>query len=112
MQLSPISMDDPSTFGQLVNKGFAKLMWLIILSRVLGYCIKNYYMINRQAVRRATRYVGKQSAFSAELVTTDILKKTKDQKSSSNVKDNHKGRDGGNGSGSDYHGNNNHRRNK
>jgi hypothetical protein len=80
MQLSPLNMADPSTFSQLASKGFAKLGWLILLSRVLGYCIKNYYMINRQAVKRTTTYAGKHSAFSAELAATEMLKKTKDQK--------------------------------
>jgi len=77
MQLSPLSMPDSSTLPQLLSKGFAKLMWFVILSRVLGYCIKNYYMVNRQAVKRTTTYAGKHAAFSAELVTAEVLKQKK-----------------------------------
>jgi hypothetical protein len=81
MQLSALNVADSSTFSQLAGKGFAKLMWLVILGRVLGYCIKNYYLISRQAVKRTTTYAGKHAAFSAELAATEMLKKTKDQKS-------------------------------
>jgi hypothetical protein len=80
MQLSPWHAADDSTLPQLMNKGFAKLMWLIILGRVLGYCIKNYYLISRQARKRTTTYAGKQAAFSAELAAAEMLKKTKDKK--------------------------------
>lgn len=80
MQLSPWNAADDSTLPQLVNKGFAKLMWLVILGRVLGYCIKNYYLISRQARKRTTTYAGKQAAFSAELAAAEMLKKTKDKK--------------------------------
>ena len=72
MQLSPLAVPDSSTLPQLIKKGYAKLMWLILLSRVLGYCIKNYYMVNRQALKRTKTT---HSAFSAELVTTEMLKK-------------------------------------
>ena len=77
MQLSPWDVADDSTLGQMVSKGLAKLTWLIILGRVLGYCIKNYYLVKRQARKRTTTYAGKQAAFSAELAATDYLKKTK-----------------------------------
>lgn len=77
MQLSPWNVADDSTFAQLLNKGFAKLLWLIILGRALGYCTKNYYLISRQAVKRTTTYAGNHSAFSAELATADMLKKAK-----------------------------------
>ena len=75
MQLSPLAVPDSSTLPQLIKKGYAKLMWLIILSRVLGYCIKNYYMVNRQALKRTTTYAGNHAAFSAELATAEMLKK-------------------------------------
>jgi len=75
MQLSPFNVPDASTLPQLLSKGFAKLMWVIILGRVLGYCIKNYYMVNRQATKRTTTYAGKHSAFSGELATAEMLKK-------------------------------------
>ena len=62
---------------QLLSKAFPKIMWLIILFRVTGYCVKNYFMINRQAMKRTTTYAGKHAAFSAELETTKMLKATK-----------------------------------
>lgn len=52
-------------------------MWFVVLGRVLGYCVKNYYMLNRQAIKRTTTYAGKHSAFSAELETAEVLKKQK-----------------------------------
>lgn len=77
MQLLPWNARDESALSQLVNKGgFAKLMWLVILTRVLGYCVKNYYLIRRQAVKRTTTYAGKRAAFSAELAAAEMLKKT------------------------------------
>ena len=80
MQLSPLNTADDSTVSQLINKGFAKLMWLVLLGRVLGYCIKNYYLVSRQARKRTTTYAGKQAAFSAELAAAEMLKRTKDKK--------------------------------
>ena len=77
MQLSPLNVPDASTFLQLVKKGYAKLMWAIVLSRVFGYCVKNYYMVNRQAVKRTTKYAGNHAAFSAELATAEMLKNQK-----------------------------------
>ena len=55
-------------------------MWLIILFRVAGYCVKNYYMINRQAVKRTTTYAGNHAAFSAELAAAEMLKKNSKEK--------------------------------
>lgn len=52
-------------------------MWAIVLSRVVGYCVKNYYMVNRQAVKRTTKYAGNHAAFSAELATAEMLKNQK-----------------------------------
>jgi hypothetical protein len=69
----------PTTKLQWLGKAFPKIMWLVILVRAAGYCAKNYFMINRQAVRRATTYAGKHAAFSAELETAAKLKHTKDQ---------------------------------
>ena len=77
MQLSPLNAPDASTLPQLLKKGYAKVMWLIILSRVLGYCVKNYYMVIRQAVKRTTKYAGNHAAFSAELATAEMLKSQK-----------------------------------
>lgn len=80
MQLSALNVPDGSSFFQLVKKGYAKLMWLIIISRVFGYCVKNYFMVNRQAVKRTTKYAGNQAAFFAELTTDEILKREKNKK--------------------------------
>ncbi|GMI44197.1 hypothetical protein TrCOL_g5266 [Triparma columacea] len=60
-----------------LNKGFAKLIWLTILLRVTGYCVKNYYMINRQARKRTQR---NEDAFAAELSMGKMLKKDKKDK--------------------------------
>ena len=80
MQLNPWNVEDTSTLKQLLSKGFTKLVWLSILIRVLGYCIKNYYLISRKAFKRATTFAGKQAAFSAELAAADALKKSKTKK--------------------------------
>lgn len=80
MQLSTNFLTEGATMAQLASKAFPKVMWLIILFRVTGYCIKNYYMINRQAVKRTTTYAGKHAAFSAELEAAEMLKKTQKEK--------------------------------
>jgi hypothetical protein len=69
-----------TSFVRWLGKAFPKIMWVIILSRVAGYCVKNYFMINRQARKRTTTYAGKHAAFSAELETAEMLKTTKDKK--------------------------------
>jgi len=69
----------PTTKLQWFGRAFPKILWVIILGRAAGYCVKNYFMINRQAVRRATTYAGNYAAFSAELEATKQLKNTKDQ---------------------------------
>jgi hypothetical protein len=77
MQLSPWKVPDSSTLLQIFQKGYKKLMWAIVLFRVFGYCVKNYYMVNRQAVKRITKYAGNHAAFSAEIATAEMLKITK-----------------------------------
>ena len=78
MQLSPWNAaDDDSTLLQMLNKSFAKLVWMSILLRVLGYVVKNYYLIGRQARKLATTYVGKRAAFLAELGADEMLRKSK-----------------------------------
>jgi hypothetical protein len=77
MQLYPINVPDASTLLDLLKTGYAKLMWAIILGRVFGYCVKNYYMVNRQAVKRKTQYAGNHAAFSAELASAELLKNQK-----------------------------------
>jgi hypothetical protein len=67
----------PTTRLQWFARAFPKILWVIILGRAAGYCAKNYFMINRQAMRRATTYDGKHAAFSAELETAQQLKRTK-----------------------------------
>lgn len=46
-----------------------------ILLRVFGFCVKNYYLIGRQAMKRVTTYSGKLYAFSAKLETDAVLKR-------------------------------------
>ena len=55
-------------------------MWFVILGRVFGYSVKNYYMITRKAIKRTTIFAGKNSAFSAEIKATDALKKLKKER--------------------------------
>ena len=89
MQLNPLSSSmsiQDQTWPQIIGKAFPKIMWLVILCRVLGYCVKNYYLINRQAVKRTTTYAWKHAAFSAELAATEMLKNTKNHDSSSREK--------------------------
>jgi len=74
MQLSPWNVADNSTLIQILSKGLTQLIWLSILGRVLGYCIKNYYLIGRQAKKRTTKHAG---IFSAELAAAEMLKKAK-----------------------------------
>lgn len=62
---------------QWLGQNFPKIMWLVILARVAGYCVKNYYMINRHAVKRETTYAGRHAAFSAELEAAEKLKNKK-----------------------------------
>jgi hypothetical protein len=69
-----------TNFVHWLGKAFPKIMWVIVLFRVAGYCAKNYFMINRQARKRTTTYAGKHAAFSAELETAEMLKTTKDKK--------------------------------
>ena len=45
IQMSPWNAMHGLSSSQLIQKGFTKLMWLILLSRLTGYCIKNYYLI-------------------------------------------------------------------
>ena len=68
------------TFAAWLGKEFPRITWLIILFRVAGYCVKNYYMINRQAYKRTTTYAGKHAAFSAELETAAKLKQAAKEK--------------------------------
>lgn len=75
MQLPDLNNLDSCSFTQLLNMALAKIAWFVIICRVAGYCIKNYFMVNRQALKRATTYAGKPAAFSAELTTTELLKK-------------------------------------
>lgn len=80
MQLSPNFNTEGASLAELASKAFPKVMWLIILFRVAGYCVKNYYMVNRQAVKRTTTYAGNHAAFSAELAAAEMLKKNSKEK--------------------------------
>jgi hypothetical protein len=53
--------------------------WFFIILRVFGYCVKNYYMVQRNAVKRATTFAGKTAAFSAELEAAALLKRSKNK---------------------------------
>jgi hypothetical protein len=77
MQLSLNVVMEDATFAELAGKALPKIMWLIIVGRAAGYCVKNYSMINRQAVKRATAYAGNHSAFSTELAAAQTLKNQK-----------------------------------
>ena len=79
VQLSPWwGGEDGSTPVQMAHRGLAKLMWLILLGRVFGYCVKNYYRIGRQARKRATTYAaGRRAAFLSQLAADDVLKRSK-----------------------------------
>ncbi|EJK63190.1 hypothetical protein THAOC_16170 [Thalassiosira oceanica] len=78
MQINQLSREsDVPLWRQLMPKSYAKLVWLTILCRVFGFCIKNYYLIGRQAVQRTTVYSGKLYAFNAKLETDAMLKRIK-----------------------------------
>jgi hypothetical protein len=77
IQMSPWYIRDSSTLSQTISKFLPKLMWFVIMGRVLGYILKNYYMIGRKAVKRTTTFAGKNASFSAEMETSELLKKTK-----------------------------------
>lgn len=76
MQLNELKKGDYAVWRQLLPKSYAKLVWLTILCRVAGFCVKNYYLIGRQAMKRATTYSGKLYAFNAKLETDAMLKRT------------------------------------
>lgn len=76
MQLWPLHVPDSESLLQVVKKGYKKLMWGIILARVMGYCVKNYMMVNRRALKRTTTYKDNHAGFSAELATQEVLKKS------------------------------------
>ncbi|KAI2500217.1 STAS domain containing protein [Fragilaria crotonensis] len=75
--LSPWNAGGDSTLPQLINKEFTKLMRLVLVGRVLGYCNKNDYLVSRQPRKRTTTCAAKQAAFSADLAAAEMLKKTK-----------------------------------
>lgn len=76
----PVAASGVKSFAAWLGKEFPRITWLIILFRVAGYCVKNYYMINRQAYKRTTTYAGKHAAFSAELETAAKLKQSAKEK--------------------------------
>ena len=79
MQLSQLTSGGTTDqiWKELLPKSYAKLVWLTILCRVYGFCVKNYYLIGRQAMKRTTTYSGKLHAFNAKLQTDAMLKKIK-----------------------------------
>lgn len=79
MQLYPWKEGSTFTLKQLLSTSYAKIVWFTILLRVFGYCVKNYYLIGRQAMKRVTTYSGKLYAFSAKLETDAVLKRAKEK---------------------------------
>mmetsp|Transcript_1476 Transcript_1476/g.3330 ORF Transcript_1476/g.3330 Transcript_1476/m.3330 type:complete len:842 (-) Transcript_1476:145-2670(-) len=78
MQINRLKKDDNGyIWKQLIPQTYSKLVWMTILFRVFGFCIKNYYLVGRQAMKRTTTYSGKLYAFNAKLQTDAMLKKTK-----------------------------------
>lgn len=77
MQLNQLKEGNESIWKQLLPKSYAKIVWMTILFRVFGFCIKNYYLIGRQAMKRTTTYSGKLHAFNAKLQTDVELRRTK-----------------------------------
>ena len=65
------NLSEDSTLSQMFTKGFAKFMWFVILARVFGYCVKNYYMITRRAVKRTTIFAGKNADVSTRASAND-----------------------------------------
>lgn len=81
IQMSPWYIDiEGMSLSQSMSKLLPKLTWYIILARVIGYVMKNYFMIGRKAVKRTTTFAGKNSAFTAELETSELLKRAKKEK--------------------------------
>ena len=62
---------------EMLNKGLGKVVWGWILLRICGYCVKNFFLINRQAKKKATTYLGNEDGFMAELGVGELLKKEK-----------------------------------
>jgi len=78
MQINQLKKDNNGhIWKQLIPQTYSKLVWMTILFRVFGFCIKNYYLVGRQAMKRTTMYSGKLYAFNAKLQTDAMLKKTK-----------------------------------
>lgn len=77
MQLSPFKIGSDFSFTHLIPTSYGKIGWTIILCRVFGFCLKNYYLTGRQAMKRTTTYSGKLHAFDAKLQTDSFLKKSK-----------------------------------
>jgi len=77
IQMSPWYVADYSNLAQLGARALPKVMWFIIIGRVSGYCIKNYYMVGRKAVKRSTTFAGNKAAFNAEIEAAEVLKRLK-----------------------------------
>ncbi|KAL7501282.1 hypothetical protein ACHAWT_011087 [Skeletonema menzelii] len=81
MQLPPFKTGSDFSFTHLIPTSYAKIVWTTILLRVFGFCVKNYYLTGRQAMKRTTTYSGKLHAFEAKLHTDSFLKKAKKDQS-------------------------------
>mmetsp|Transcript_6820 Transcript_6820/g.15077 ORF Transcript_6820/g.15077 Transcript_6820/m.15077 type:complete len:1260 (-) Transcript_6820:80-3859(-) len=77
MQLNQMKKEgNELIWKQLIPQTYSKLVWLTILARAFGFCIKNYYLVGRQAMKRTTTYSGKLHAFNAKLQTDAMLKRS------------------------------------
>ena len=74
MQINQLKKGNNFVWTQFLPKSYAKLVWLMILCRFFGSCVKNYYLLGRQATKRATTYSGKSNAFGAKLHTDAMSK--------------------------------------
>eukprot|EP00985_Skeletonema_marinoi_P010034 scaffold4726_cov103-Skeletonema_marinoi.AAC.2 len=81
MQIPPFKAGSDFSFTHLIPTSYAKIVWTTILLRVFGFCVKNYYLTGRQAMKRTTTYSGKLHAFEAKLHTDSFLKKAKKDQS-------------------------------
>lgn len=77
MQLPPFKTGSDFSLSHIIPTSYSKIVWTTILLRVFGFCVKNYYLTGRQAMKRTTTYSGKLHAFEAKLHTDSFLQKAK-----------------------------------
>jgi len=79
MQLNPPGLGNVDLVETL-QKNAGKAVWAWILLRVLGFCVKNFYRISRQAKRKIGVYGGDEEGFMAEVIGSDLLKQQQKKK--------------------------------